>query len=151
MYITQSFARVVCSTVGCQFQPFEVAFTFHINGVSSIITPHFRSYIKFNCCQRQVQGPRASRAVPAVKNLPAKTGDIRDVGLIPEMGRSPGEENGNPLHYSCLENAHRQRSLAGVQVIGSQRVRLLKRLSMQGPSSDNPTKILRMRERHLNI
>ena len=31
-------------------------------------------------------------------------GDIRDVGLIPELGRSPEEENGNPLQYSCLEN-----------------------------------------------
>ena len=28
-----------------------------------------------------------------------------DPGLIPELGRSPGEENGNPLQYSCLENA----------------------------------------------
>ena len=27
-----------------------------------------------------------------------------DLGLIPGLGRSPGEGNGNPLHYSCLEN-----------------------------------------------
>ena len=27
-----------------------------------------------------------------------------DLGLIPESGRSPGEGNGNPLPYSCLEN-----------------------------------------------
>jgi len=27
-----------------------------------------------------------------------------DLGLIPGLGRSPGEENGNPLQYSCLEN-----------------------------------------------
>ena len=27
-----------------------------------------------------------------------------DLGLIPGSGRSPGEENGNPLQYSCLEN-----------------------------------------------
>jgi len=31
-------------------------------------------------------------------------GDIKDVGLIPELGRSPGEGNGNPLQYSCLKN-----------------------------------------------
>ena len=31
-------------------------------------------------------------------------GYARAVGLIPELGRSPGEENGNPLQYSCLEN-----------------------------------------------
>ena len=39
-----------------------------------------------------------------VKNLPASAGDARDVGLIPGLGRSPGEGNGNPLQYSCLEN-----------------------------------------------
>ena len=39
-----------------------------------------------------------------VKNLPAHVGDIRDAGLIPGSGRSPGEGNGNPLQYSCLEN-----------------------------------------------
>ena len=36
----------------------------------------------------------------------------RDVGSIPGSGRSPGEENGNPLQYSGLES-HGQRSLAG--------------------------------------
>ena len=38
------------------------------------------------------------------KNLPANAGDARDAGLIPELGRSPGEGKGNPLQYSCLEN-----------------------------------------------
>jgi len=36
-----------------------------------------------------------------VKNLPANAGDTVS---IPELGRSPGEGNGNPLQYSCLEN-----------------------------------------------
>ena len=36
-----------------------------------------------------------------VKNPPANAGDV---GLIPGLGRSPGEGNGNPLQYSCLEN-----------------------------------------------
>ena len=40
----------------------------------------------------------------AVKNLPAYAGDIRDMGLIPGLGRSLGGGNGNPLQYSCLEN-----------------------------------------------
>jgi len=39
-----------------------------------------------------------------VKNPPANAGDLREVGLIPELGRCPGEGNGNPLQYSCLEN-----------------------------------------------
>ena len=38
-----------------------------------------------------------------VKNLPANTGDVRDMGLIPGLGRSPGGGNGNPFQYSCLE------------------------------------------------
>ena len=36
-----------------------------------------------------------------VKNPPA---NARDVGLIPGLGRSPGEGNGKPLQYSCLKN-----------------------------------------------
>ena len=36
-----------------------------------------------------------------VKNLPANAGDM---GLIPGLGRSLGEGNGNSLQYSCLEN-----------------------------------------------
>jgi len=36
-----------------------------------------------------------------VKNLPATA---RDMGSIPDLGRSPGEGNGNPLQYSCLGN-----------------------------------------------
>ena len=43
--------------------------------------------------------------VLVVKNLPANAGDIRDAGSIHGMGRSPGEGNGNPLQYSCLENS----------------------------------------------
>ena len=39
-----------------------------------------------------------------VKNPPANAGDMRDVGLIPELGRSPGGGHGNPLQYSCLGN-----------------------------------------------
>ena len=39
-----------------------------------------------------------------VKNSPAKAGDIRDMGLIPGSGRSPGGGHGNPPQYSCLEN-----------------------------------------------
>ena len=39
-----------------------------------------------------------------VKNLPADAGNIRDVGLIPGSGRSPGGGHGNPFQASCLEN-----------------------------------------------
>ena len=45
-----------------------------------------------------------SQVVLVVKNLPARAGDVRDLGLIPGWGRNPGEGHGNPLQYSCLEN-----------------------------------------------
>ena len=58
-----------------------------------------------------------------VKNLPANAGDAADVGSIPESRRSPGEENDNPLQYSCLENSkQKQGSLAGYSPWGCKRV-----------------------------
>ena len=48
--------------------------------------------------------PGPSQVALVVKNLTANAGDIRDLGSIPRLGRSPGEGHGNPLQYSCLEN-----------------------------------------------
>ena len=53
-----------------------------------------------------------------VKNPPASVGDIRDTGLIPGSGRSPGEGTGNPLPYSCLENSM-DRGTWGARVHGA--------------------------------
>ena len=39
-----------------------------------------------------------------VENLPANAGNVRDAGSNPEVGRTPGGGNGNPLQCSCLEN-----------------------------------------------
>ena len=41
------------------------------------------------------------------------TCNVGDLGSIPGLGRCPGGGHGNPLQYSCLENPHGQRSLAG--------------------------------------
>ena len=41
----------------------------------------------------------------AAKNLPANAGDAGDTGVIPGLGKSPGEGNGNPLQYFCMENS----------------------------------------------
>ena len=38
-------------------------------------------------------------------NLSVNVGDTKDVGSIPELGKSPGVGNDNPLQYSCLENS----------------------------------------------
>ena len=39
-----------------------------------------------------------------IKNAPANSGDLRDMGSVPGLGRCPGGGHGNPLQYSCLEN-----------------------------------------------
>ena len=45
-----------------------------------------------------------------VKNPPANAGGAGDMGSIPGSGRSSGEENSNPLLYSCLENSTDRRT-----------------------------------------
>ena len=57
------------------------------------VTCYPSSYIKFG-----------SQVAVVVENPPANAGDIRDVGSIPGLGRSPQGGHGNPLQYSCLEN-----------------------------------------------
>ena len=58
-----------------------------------------------------------------VKSLPANAGDIGDAGSNLESGRSPGEGNGNPLQFSCLENPMERGAWQVTQSTGSQRVR----------------------------
>ena len=77
----------------------------------------------------QTMGLRIKKERLAFLRLPIPGGsdskesacNVGGLGLIPRLGRSPGGEHGNPLHYSCPENPHGQRSLA-VYPMGSQRV-----------------------------
>ena len=60
-----------------------------------------------NCC---LEGNKLSQllgfpVVSVVKNPPTNTGDDGTLGPIPVLRRSPGEGNGHPLQYSCLENS----------------------------------------------
>ena len=66
--------------------------------------------------ENQILPPSTGGSV--VNNLPTNT---RDMGLIPESRRYPGEGNGNPLQYPCLENLRDRGSL--VLVHGITRVR----------------------------
>ena len=60
----------------------------------------------------------ASQVLLVVENLPARAGDIKDVGSILGLGRSHGGGHGNPLQYSCLENPmHRGALWATVQMV----------------------------------
>ena len=52
-----------------------------------------------------------------------------DLGSIPGLGRSPGRGHGNPLQYSCLENAHGQMILVGYSPWGCKESDTTERLS----------------------
>ena len=56
-----------------------------------------------------------------VKNPPARAGDVRDVGSVPGLGRSPGGRNGSPFQHSCLGNPSNT-GACGLQSTGSHRV-----------------------------
>jgi len=72
----------------------------------------------------------ASQVVLLVKNLPANAGEIRDMGLIPGLGRSPGGRHGNLLQYSCLENPMDGGAWQATVHKAAQSQTQLKRLSM---------------------
>jgi len=67
-----------------------------------------------------------------VKKPPASAGDEGDLGLIPGLGRSPGEGNGNSLQYSCLKNfMHRGALRAIVHEVSKSWTRLRMHICMQ--------------------
>ena len=57
------------------------------------------------------------------------TCNVGDLGSIPRLGRSPGGGHGNPLQYSCLENPHGQRNLAGYSPWGLKESDTIEQLS----------------------
>ena len=56
--------------------------------------------------------------------------NAEDLGLIPGLGRCPGEGNGYPPQYSCLENPHGQRCLAGYSPWGHKESDMTEQLSI---------------------
>ena len=56
--------------------------------------------------------------------------NVGDMGSIPGLGRFPGEGNGNPLHYSCLENPMDGGAWCRLLPIGSKRVDTTERLHL---------------------
>ena len=59
-----------------------------------------KSYVKLLKMLKHYRIYRASKVALVVKKLPDNAGDIRDVGLIPGLGRCPGGGHGNPLLFS---------------------------------------------------
>ena len=60
-----------------------------------------------------------------------------DLGSIPELGRSPGGEHGNPLQYTCLENPHGQRSLVSCSPRGHKESDMTEQLSTTQHTQDS--------------
>ena len=66
---------------------------------------------------------------PGGSDVKESTCNAGDLGLIPGSGKSPGGRLGNPLQYSCLENPHGQRSLAGYSPWGRKEQNTTQQLS----------------------
>ena len=58
---------------------------------------------------------------PGGSEVKASACNVGDLGSVPGSGRAPGEGNGNPLQYSCLENSM-DRGAGQLQSMGSQKV-----------------------------
>ena len=82
----------------------------------------------------------SSQVLLVVKNPPTNAEDIRDVGLIPESGGSPGGGDGNPLQYSCLENPMDRGAWWATTCKFAKGWTPLKRLSTQAQSSTSPAR-----------
>ena len=109
-------ASVLGTPMGCPSIPFNSVLTLpaiaqasSLRALSQKTVPHVRCHPKswlpvgptgfeFRC---PLFCSEASQVAQGVKNLPANAGDS---GSIPWSGRFPGEGNGHPLQYSCLEN-----------------------------------------------
>ena len=77
----------------------------------------------------EVKAGGSSQEALVVKNPLASVRDKRDLGLILGSGRSLGGEDDNPIQYSCMENPHGQRSLAGCSTWGCKESDTIERLS----------------------
>ena len=54
--------------------------------------------------EKTLESPLDCKEIPGVSEIKAFASNVGDLGSIPGLGRSPGEGNGNPFQYSCLEN-----------------------------------------------
>ena len=73
-----------------------------------------------------------------VKNLPANAGTHKRRGFNPWLGRFPGGGHGNTLQYSCLENPHGLRCLAGYSSWGLKELEATKRINKCLKNSGSP-------------
>ena len=101
--LSQCFLLMLVVTVCFLFCDF---FWTNLKNLFFVMCGHWSLFVSLNC-------QLAFQVALVVKNPPANAGDVRDLGLIPSLGRSPGEGNGNLLQCSALENPIDKRSLVG--------------------------------------
>ena len=89
-------------------------------------------WVKFSKLKGCLPRSEAS-SCSAVKHLPVSVGDIKGTGLIPGLGRSPGEGNGNPFQSSCLGNPTDSRVWPGIVHGVAKSWTQLRELSMHAP------------------
>ena len=93
----------------------------------------------FDFWVRKIPWRRDRLPTPVFLGFPGGSGSkesvcsVGDLDSVSGLGRSPGGGHGNPLQYSCLENLHGQRSLAGYSPWGYKELDMTKRLSSQQP------------------
>ena len=73
----------------------------------------FDSWVRKICWRRDGLPTPVFLGFPSSSDGKESAHSAGDLGLIPELGRSPGGEHGNPCQYSCLENPLGRRSLEG--------------------------------------
>ena len=79
--------------------------------------------------QRIAEQKREAFWVPGGSDSKESTYSVGDLGLSPGLERSPGGGHANPLQYSCLENPHGQRSLAGSSPWGCKELDMTEQLN----------------------
>ena len=82
-----------------------------------------------------------SEGFPGGSDSKESTCNLGDLGSIPELGRSPGGGHGNPLQYSCLENPHRQKSLAGCSPWGYKELDMTKGRYISAANMENSMEV----------
>ena len=91
--------------------------------------PQFKSWVGKFLWRRDILPTAVFLGFPGGSDSKESTCNAENLGLIPGLGRFPGEGNGYPLQYSSLENPHGQSSLADYSPWGRKELDRTERLS----------------------
>ena len=101
------------------------------------------NYFIFSFIWNVITGKIFICRLPCSSDCKESACNVGDLGSIPWSGRSPGEGNGNPLQFSCLENSPGQRSLAGYTPWGHKELDTTKHTPTMGAETAKETEKLK--------